>query len=53
MVESKLAAMYSEEKLIKLLNWFKDQKAPTEYNHVYIVENIKTLTEFLIYGEKY
>lgn len=26
---------------------------PTEYNHIYIVENIRTLTEFLIFAEKY
>jgi hypothetical protein len=53
MVENKLADLYSEEKLMQLLYWFKEQKQPTEFNHIYIVENVKTLTEFLVYGEKY
>jgi len=53
MVESKLAQQYSEEKLGKLMQWLRDQQTPSEYNHIYIVENIRSLTEFLIYGEKY
>jgi len=53
MVENKLALQYSEDKLLKLILWFKEQRAPSEYNHVYIVENVRTLTEFLVYGEKY
>jgi protein CLEC16A len=53
MVESKLAVQYSEDKLIKIISWLKDQKSPTEYNHIHIVENVRTLTEFLIFAEKY
>ena len=53
MVESKLAAQYSEDKLVTLIAWLKNQQKPTEFNHIYIVENIRTLTEFLIFAEKY
>jgi len=53
MVESKLASQYSEDKLARLLLWLKEQQAPTPRDVNMIVENIRTLTEFLVFGEKY
>jgi hypothetical protein len=51
MVDSKLALTYSEGYFAKLLSWFKEQN--DDQAQVYLVENIRMLTEFLVYGEKY
>ena len=43
---------YSEAKLKELIVWFWDVQFLTEFNHIYIVEKVRNLAEFLVYGEK-
>lgn len=43
---------YSEAKLKDLIVWFHDVQFLTEFNHIYIVEKVRNLSEFLVYGEK-
>ena len=45
-------AAYSEVKLKELIIWFRDVQFLTEFNHIYIVEKVRNLSEFLVYGEK-
>jgi len=39
--------------LKSLINFFEKVHGLTDYNYIYIVEKVRNLTEFLVYGEQY
>ena len=51
--DGQILQKYSEEKFRVLLVYFRDIQMITPSSDVFVVEKIRNLAEFLVFGEKY